>query len=251
VNTSSITEATAATPPAPVDDRTHDVFNQADPLQDVDLFELDRPLQDALAHWHPGFDRARLGRLGRDAGSAELQAHARLANVHGPVLQTHDMQGRRIDQVEFHPSYHVLMTAALRHRLHATPFSEGPGAHLERAAGFVMFTQVEPSVLCPVSMSYAVTPALRANPALHADWSRGLGGKSFRAVLNIGHRPTIQNPTPESRVEVHLLDFTGELYGQELEITFAAKLRDEQKFSSLDQLKAQIARDVVEAKRRF
>jgi riboflavin kinase/FMN adenylyltransferase len=78
-----------------------------------------------------------------------------------------------------------------------------------------------------------------------------VGGKSFRAVLNIGRRPTVQNPTPESRVEVHLLDFTGELYGQELEITFAAKLRDEQKFCSLDQLKAQIARDVVEAKRRF
>lgn len=78
-----------------------------------------------------------------------------------------------------------------------------------------------------------------------------VGGKSFRAVLNIGRRPTIQNPTPEPRVEVHLLDFTGELYGQELEITFAARLRDEQKFASLDELKAQIARDVAEARRRF
>lgn len=72
-----------------------------------------------------------------------------------------------------------------------------------------------------------------------------------RAVLNIGRRPTIQNPTPEPRVEVHLLDFNGELYGQELEITFAARLRDEQKFASLDELKSQIARDVAEATRRF
>jgi riboflavin kinase/FMN adenylyltransferase len=78
-----------------------------------------------------------------------------------------------------------------------------------------------------------------------------VGGKSFRAVLNIGRRPTIQNPTPEPRVEVHLLDFTGELYGQELEITFAARLRDERKFASLEELKAQIARDIAVAKKRF
>ena len=78
-----------------------------------------------------------------------------------------------------------------------------------------------------------------------------VGGKTFRAVLNIGRRPTVQSPTPEPRLEVHLLDFEGELYGQELEITFTAKLRDEQKFASLDELKAQIARDIVVAKRRF
>ena len=77
------------------------------------------------------------------------------------------------------------------------------------------------------------------------------GGKNFRAVLNIGRRPTIQCPTPETRVEVHLLDFTGDLYGQEMEITFAARLRDEQKFSSLDELKAQIARDIAAAKQVF
>jgi riboflavin kinase/FMN adenylyltransferase len=74
----------------------------------------------------------------------------------------------------------------------------------------------------------------------------------MRAVLNIGRRPTVQNPTPEPRVEVHLLDFPGgDLYGQEMEITFAAKLRDEQKFGSLEELKAQIARDIHEAKGKF
>ncbi|TAL01044.1 MAG: bifunctional riboflavin kinase/FMN adenylyltransferase [Verrucomicrobia bacterium] len=65
-----------------------------------------------------------------------------------------------------------------------------------------------------------------------------VGGKNFRAVLNIGLRPTVQNPTPQVRVEVHLLEFSGELYGEEMEITFAARLRDEKKFSSLDELKA-------------
>lgn len=78
-----------------------------------------------------------------------------------------------------------------------------------------------------------------------------VGGQTVRAVLNIGRRPTVQNPTPEPRVEVHLLDFNGELYGQELEITFTARLRAEQKFASLDELKAQIARDIAEARQRF
>ncbi|HMP83174.1 MAG TPA: bifunctional riboflavin kinase/FAD synthetase [Verrucomicrobiota bacterium] len=76
-------------------------------------------------------------------------------------------------------------------------------------------------------------------------------GKAHRAVLNIGHRPTLKSPTPETRVEVHLLDYSGDLYGQELEIAFVGKLRDERKFASLDELKTQIARDIAEARRRF
>ena len=75
--------------------------------------------------------------------------------------------------------------------------------------------------------------------------------KSHRAVLNIGHRPTLQSLTPELRAEVHLLDFDGELYAQEMEVTFIAKLRDEMKFASLDELRAQIARDIAAAMTRF
>jgi riboflavin kinase/FMN adenylyltransferase len=70
-------------------------------------------------------------------------------------------------------------------------------------------------------------------------------------VLNIGHRPTLQNPTPQLRIEAHLLDFTGDLYGQELEIEIGEKLRDERKFGSLEELKIQIARDVAVAKKRL
>ncbi len=78
-----------------------------------------------------------------------------------------------------------------------------------------------------------------------------IAGKAYRAVLNIGHRPTLKSPTPEVRFEVHVLDFSGDFYDREMEVTFAAKLRDETKFASLDQLKAQIARDIAEAKNRF
>ncbi len=145
---------------------THDVTNQSTPWADANLFEADRALQDALAHHAPSLDTTRLRTLGALAGSAQMQQHARLANLHKPVLHTHDVQGRRIDQVEFHPSYHALMGAALRFGLHGAPWAAGGPSHLERAAGFLLFTQLEPSVLCPVSMSYAVTPALRANAAL-------------------------------------------------------------------------------------
>ena len=95
---------------------THEVLNQATPLADVNLFQLNLPLQEALAWHHPGYDRARFDALGAEAGSAEMQVHARLANLHSPVLHAHDRFGHRIDQVEFHPSYHALMQSALRHR---------------------------------------------------------------------------------------------------------------------------------------
>lgn len=78
-----------------------------------------------------------------------------------------------------------------------------------------------------------------------------LDGQVYRAVLNIGLRPTLQNPTPATRVEVHLLNFQGDLYGREMEVTFAGRIRDEMKFASLEELKLQIARDIATAHERF
>jgi riboflavin kinase/FMN adenylyltransferase len=78
-----------------------------------------------------------------------------------------------------------------------------------------------------------------------------VNGTRHRAVANIGHRPTLQNPAPELRVEAHLLNFTGDLYGQELELTFVEKLREERKFGSVEELRQQIARDIAEAEKRF
>jgi len=149
---------------------THEVLNQSTPFVDVNLFDTDAGLRDALRFNLPSFDAARFSALGAEAGSASTVTHARLANHHSPVLHAHDRFGHRIDQVEFHPSYHVLLGAALRHGLHGTPWSRPSGAHVERAAAFIVSTQAEPSVLCPVSMSYAVTPALRANAGLYAAW---------------------------------------------------------------------------------
>ena len=161
---------------------THEVINQAEPLTGANLYTGNRALQDALRFNLPTLkneDEAALVQMGALAGSAAMQQHARLANTHTPQLQTHDVSGRRIDQVEFHPSYHALMAEAMAHGLHATPWTQGAGAHVRRAAAFMLFTEAEPSILCPISMSYAVTPALRANPAIHAAWGAGLASTRY------------------------------------------------------------------------
>ncbi len=111
------------------------------------------------------------------------------------------------------------------------------GDQLGHKLGFPTANLDTPGMLLPPNGVYAA----------HAS----VGHKTHRAVLNIGIRPTIQNPTPAPRVEVHLLDFTGDLYGQDMEITFAAKLRDEQKFPSVEALREQIQRDVTAARRSF
>lgn len=83
--------------------------------------------------------------------------------------------------------------------------------------------------------------------AVHA----GVEGKSYRGVANLGIRPTLNNPVPQQRFEVHLLEFDGDLYGKEMEVTFAEKIRDEGKFGSLEELKQQIQRDIAEARASF
>lgn len=72
-----------------------------------------------------------------------------------------------------------------------------------------------------------------------------------RAVANIGFRPTLGEASPSLRVEAHLFDFDGDLYGQNLELTFHQKLRDERKFDSIEELKGQIQRDADAARRFF
>src|SRR6187200_2474259 len=165
-------------------DVTHEVVNQPQPLVDYNLFEGNQALRDALKLNAPGLDTAELATLGARLGSAEMQTHARLANIHTPQLHSHDRFGRRVDQVEFHPSYHALMKAATGAGLHGTPWSgQGASPHVERAAGFMMFTELEPSVLCPISMTYAVTPALRSNAAVFADWGPKLAARDYDPAL--------------------------------------------------------------------
>lgn len=83
--------------------------------------------------------------------------------------------------------------------------------------------------------------------AVHAEVKE----RCYRGVANLGMRPTLRNPQPQQRFEVHLLDFAGDVYGQEMEVTFAEKLREEKKFESMEELKEQIGRDIEVARRIF
>ena len=176
---------------------THDVLNQARPLVDYNLLEGNRPLLAALKFNAPELDISELTRLGRTLGTPEMQTHARLANVNLPQLHSHDRFGRRSDQVEFHPSYHALMDAAVGAGLHGTPWAESLAdanshAHVKRAAGFMLFTELEPSILCPISMTYAVMPALRGNAAITADWSPKLASRTYDArFLALAHKNSV------------------------------------------------------------
>jgi putative acyl-CoA dehydrogenase len=172
---------------------THDVFNQPEPLVNYNLLEGNQALRAALKFNAPQLDPSALMALGATLGSAEMQAHARLANTHAPRLHSHDRFGHRVDQVEFHPSYHALMTCATGAGLHGTPWDDGgvqgagdgkgACAHVQRAAGFMLFTELEPSILCPISMTYAVTPALRSNAAIYADWGPKLASRNYDPAL--------------------------------------------------------------------
>ncbi len=163
---------------------THEVFNQPEPLVDYNLFEGNLALHDALKLNAPQLPVGQLSALGARLGSVTMQTHARLANVHMPQLHSHDRFGRRTDQVEFHPSYHELMSAAVAAGIHGTAWTDrAESQHVLRAASFMLFTELEPSVLCPISMTYAVTPSLRRNAAIYADWGPGLASRQYDPAL--------------------------------------------------------------------
>jgi putative acyl-CoA dehydrogenase len=164
---------------------THAVTNQVLPLEDYNVFSGNQALRDALQFNAPELDTTLFVALGAKLGSAEFQTHARLANTYTPVLHAHDRFGRRIDQVEFHPSYHALMSLAAESGLHGTPWGDEKFGHIKRAAGFTMFTEMEPSILCPISMTYAVLPALHGNPAIFKDWAPGLTARAYDSELKL------------------------------------------------------------------
>ncbi|MEV0340752.1 acyl-CoA dehydrogenase family protein [Nocardia sp. NPDC050713] len=164
---------------------THEVTNQAPPLVDFDAAEQPVILE-ALrrAGAESAIDDVRA--VGKVAGSAEAQALGDLAEAHPPVLRTHDRYGHRIDEVEYDPSYHRLMEYAVGFGLHAAPWADrGPSPHLVRAAKMSVWSQVDAGHGCPISMTYAVVPALRANPELAAQYEPLLVAKEYDPGLRV------------------------------------------------------------------
>lgn len=161
---------------------THAVFNQAKPFVGFNLFTGNEPLRDGVKAYAPHLNVSGLGAIGAIANSEAMVSHARLANIHEPRLKSHAKTGERVDVVEFHPSYHSLMQASMSAGLHIHR------SHLERAAGFMMMTECEPSHLCPISMTYAVTPALKANTAIYEAISKELTARDYDAPLGLNKK---------------------------------------------------------------
>jgi putative acyl-CoA dehydrogenase len=150
---------------------THTVFNQAPPLEGVDVFSSNLPLVEAVQREGAGWVAERASALGRFVGGEPQQLWGRLANENRPVLRTFDRYGHRIDEVEFHPAWHQLMTMGVENELHSLPWtSSEPSPHAARAALYMTAMQAEAGYACPITMTFAVVPALRAQPELAAEW---------------------------------------------------------------------------------
>ena len=163
-------------------------MNQPPPLTGYDLFGQNRPLVEAMEREGGGAWLDRAHALGEALGGEPLEL-GRLANEHPPVLRTHDRFGERVDEVEFHPAWHDLMQLGVAAGLHSLPWREpGTGACVARAAMFVTWSQVEAGTGCPLSMTYASVPALRASPSLAAEWEPQLTSLEY----DFGLRPAAE-----------------------------------------------------------
>lgn len=153
--------------------QTHTVFNQPAPLNNSNLFLSDGALCEAVSREGAGWDSDLLASIGQQLGTAESLELGRLANAHPPELLRYDPQGQRLDDVRFHPAWHLLMQGLCANRVHNLAWEEEAraGSFVARAARFVLHAQVEAGTLCPVTMTFAATPLLlQMLPATFHDW---------------------------------------------------------------------------------
>jgi len=162
-------------PAARSDLATHEVTNQPPPPGDGDLWAEDPVLR---AHCS-GADAAHLAAFGAVYGAETMREGGRAANRNPPELRLFDSGGRRLDEVAFHPAYHDLMAEGLGSGYAALPWEGAPGGHSTHAAMVYMATQVDPGTCCPMTMTYAAVPALRADPALEDLWRPKLISRDY------------------------------------------------------------------------
>lgn len=187
---------------------THEVTNQSGALVDVNVFEADVILRSAVDREGAGWIGPRATRLGAAAGDPVVQEHAHLANRHGPTLKTHDRFGHRVDAVDFHPSYHVLMDLAFGSGVHSLAWTANrPGAHTARATLSYLWNQIENGVGCPTGMAYSAVPSLRLVPAIREAWED--------KVLAEAYDPRVL-PAPEKRAATIGMALTEKQGGSDL-----------------------------------
>ncbi len=156
---------------APMGYETHVVFNQATPLENYNAFTEDAALAEGALRSGAGWAEGELKAFGALTGRADVIKLGELANKYPPELKTHDRFGFRVDDVEFHPAWHELMRLSVENQVHAQPWNdEQAGAHVARVAKHYLMTQVEAGHLCPITMTFAVVPALRAQREVAEEW---------------------------------------------------------------------------------
>lgn len=166
--------------------QTHTVFNQPAPLNNSNLFLSDGALCEAVSREGAGWDSDLLSSIGQQLGTAESLELGRLANAHPPELLRYDLQGQRLDDVRFHPAWHLLMQGLCANRVHNLAWAEEAraGSFVARAARFVLHAQVEAGTLCPVTMTFAATPLLlQMLPATFHDWLAPLRSDRYDSHL--------------------------------------------------------------------
>ncbi|EIE0303218.1 isovaleryl-CoA dehydrogenase [Salmonella enterica] len=166
--------------------QTHTVFNQPAPLNNSNLFLSDGALCEAVSREGAGWDSDLLASIGQQLGTAESLELGRLANAHPPELLRYDPQGQRLDDVRFHPAWHLLMQGLCANRVHNLAWEEEARAEsfVARAARFVLHAQVEAGTLCPVTMTFAATPLLlQMLPATFHDWLAPLRSDRYDSHL--------------------------------------------------------------------
>lgn len=166
--------------------QTHTVFNQPAPLNNSNLFLSDGALCEAVSREGAGWDSDLLASIGQQLGTVESLELGRLANAYPPELLRYDPQGQRLDDVRFHPAWHLLMQGLCANRVHNLAWEEDAraGSFVARAARFVLHAQVEAGTLCPVTMTFAATPLLlQMLPATFHDWLAPLRSDRYDSHL--------------------------------------------------------------------
>ena len=151
---------------------THEVLNQAPPFCGHDAWSQDPWLRAALVRAGVEGMESAFAEMGRFVGSPEAQHHAALANRYTPELKTHDRYGNRLDEVEYHPSYHVLMRRAIGAGLHSLAWKREEAPFSARAGLCYLWNQLEQGTSCPVTMTFASIPMFEHAPAITGAWRR-------------------------------------------------------------------------------
>jgi len=157
-----------------------EVQNQSAELTNYNLFSSHSALVDALAREGAASDHEPLVALGARLGSAEMFSLGDAANRNPPQLHAFDRFGARRDEVQFHPAWHELMRRLVAEGLHTGPWAQPrPGAHVARAAAYMLWAEIENGTQCPATMSYGAVAALAQQPADFGEWLRLLLSRDY------------------------------------------------------------------------